>query len=157
REFRKRPGARNEADPNARVMLLPIGDLGNEQRAKGEKPVGFRTFTCDFWSAADESRLRVSVGVAQEPDSILYRRPPPIWVGSFSVSYVDKKGDETAPDRPEGIQARGTWGGRFLDELVLMSPVLAVDLVGVTLALVWWRRHPRISLLTLLAIGLFVS
>src|SRR5262249_12834720 len=45
----------------------------------------------------------------------------------------------------------------FLESLVSMSPVLVVDLVGVILALVRWRRHPRVSLLTLLAIGLFVS
>jgi MFS family permease len=51
----------------------------------------------------------------------------------------------------------GTWVGRFVDNLVLMSPGLVVDLVGVILALVWWRRHPRVSLLTLLAFGLLAS
>jgi hypothetical protein len=29
--------------------------------------------------------------------------------------------------------------------------------VAVILALIWWRRHPRVSLLTLLAIGLSVT
>jgi hypothetical protein len=51
----------------------------------------------------------------------------------------------------------GTWVGRFVDSLVVMSPLFVVDLVGVILALVWWRRHPRVSLLTLLAIGLLAS
>jgi MFS family permease len=64
---------------------------------------------------------------------------------------------ETAPDRPARVQARGTWGEWFVETLALMSPGFVVDLVGVILALVRWRRHPRVSLLTLLAIGLFVS
>jgi hypothetical protein len=154
REFRERPGARNEAGENPRVILLPIGDMGNKQGARGEQ---FSVFLSDTWVAADGSRLRVSVTVVQGPDSFFYRRPPPIGVDYFSVSYVDKEGKETAPDRPERVQARGTWVERFVESLVLMSPVLVVDLVGVSLALVWWRRHPRVSLLTLLAIGLLVS
>jgi hypothetical protein len=48
------------------------------------------------------------------------------------------------------------WVGRFVESLVLMSPGFLVDLVGVILALVWWRRHPRVSLLVLLGIGLGV-
>jgi hypothetical protein len=49
----------------------------------------------------------------------------------------------------------GTWVGVFLQSLVMMSPYFVVDLIGAILALVWWRRHPRVSLLTLLAtIGL---
>jgi hypothetical protein len=50
-----------------------------------------------------------------------------------------------------------SWFWRFLKSLVEMSPWFLVDLVGVILALVWWRRHPRVSFLTLLAIGLSVS
>jgi hypothetical protein len=44
-----------------------------------------------------------------------------------------------------------------MELLVVMSPGFLVDVVGIILALVWWRRHPRVSLLTLLAIGLGVS
>jgi hypothetical protein len=50
-----------------------------------------------------------------------------------------------------------SWFWRFLKSLVEMSPWFLVELVGVILALVWWRRHPRVSFLTLLAIGLSVS
>jgi hypothetical protein len=44
-----------------------------------------------------------------------------------------------------------TWVGFFLQGLVMMSPGLVVDLVGIILALVRWRRHPRVSRLALLA------
>jgi hypothetical protein len=59
--------------------------------------------------------------------------------------------------RLERIEKMEMWIGRFLEGLVMMSPGFLVDLVGAILALVWWRRHPRVSLLTLLAIGLGVS
>jgi hypothetical protein len=49
------------------------------------------------------------------------------------------------------------WLGQFLESLLFLSPYLLVDLVAVILALAWRRRHPRASLLTLLAIGLSVS
>jgi lysylphosphatidylglycerol synthetase-like protein (DUF2156 family) len=38
-----------------------------------------------------------------------------------------------------------------------MFPNLLVDFVGVILALIWWRRHPRVSLLTVCALGLSIS
>jgi hypothetical protein len=44
-----------------------------------------------------------------------------------------------------------SWIWRFSELLVLMSPGLLVDLGGLVLALVWWRRHPTVSLLTVLA------
>jgi len=50
----------------------------------------------------------------------------------------------------------GTWVGRFVEGLAVMSPGFLVELVGVILALVWWRRHPRVSLLTVLALGLIL-
>jgi hypothetical protein len=49
-----------------------------------------------------------------------------------------------------------TWVGLFLGSLVVGSPVLVVDLVGIVLALVRWRRHPRVSQFALLAYGLFL-
>jgi hypothetical protein len=48
------------------------------------------------------------------------------------------------------------WVWRFSELLVLMSPSLLVDLGGLVLALVWWRRHPAVSLLTVLAIGMWI-
>jgi hypothetical protein len=50
-----------------------------------------------------------------------------------------------------------TWVSRSLETLLILSPSLLVDLTGLVLALVWWRRHPRVSLLTLVAIGLWLS
>jgi hypothetical protein len=49
------------------------------------------------------------------------------------------------------------WIPHFIELLILASPYLLVDMVAVILALLWWRRHPRTSLLTLLAIGLSVA
>jgi hypothetical protein len=57
----------------------------------------------------------------------------------------------------QGIQAMEWWVAAFLHNLVMLSPWLLVELVGFIMALVWWRRHPRVSLLVLLAIGLNVS
>jgi hypothetical protein len=60
----------------------------------------------------------------------------------------------------QGIPDKELWVAAFavfLHHLVMMSPWLVVELVGFILALVWWRRHPRVSLLVLLAIGLGVS
>jgi hypothetical protein len=51
----------------------------------------------------------------------------------------------------------GTWIAEFLESLMYLSPYLLLDLVAVILALIFWRRHPRVSLLTLVAIGLSVS
>jgi hypothetical protein len=50
-----------------------------------------------------------------------------------------------------------TWVSRSLETLLILSPGLLVDLVGLVLALVWWRRHPGVSLLMLVAIGLWLS
>jgi hypothetical protein len=49
-----------------------------------------------------------------------------------------------------------TWGSRFLESLLILSPNLLVDLVGIVLALVWWRRRPGVSLLALVAFGIFL-
>jgi hypothetical protein len=49
-----------------------------------------------------------------------------------------------------------TWVSRFLETLLIRSPSLLADLVGIVLALVWWRRHPGVSLLTLVAIGIWL-
>jgi hypothetical protein len=35
----------------------------------------------------------------------------------------------------------------------MSSPFLILELVGMGLALAWWRRHPRVSLLVLLGVG----
>jgi hypothetical protein len=49
------------------------------------------------------------------------------------------------------------WLSGFLLSLLSLSPYLLIDLVAVILALILWRRHPRVSLLTLLATGLSVA
>jgi hypothetical protein len=43
---------------------------------------------------------------------------------------------------------------RLVDDLSLRWPMLVLDVVGVALALAWWRRHPLVSLFALLAFGL---
>ena len=50
-----------------------------------------------------------------------------------------------------------TWLEQSLAEFLLMLPNLLVDLVGIILALIWWRRHPRASLLTVCALGLSIT
>jgi hypothetical protein len=49
------------------------------------------------------------------------------------------------------------WVEVFLRTLAFISPNLVVELVGIILALVWWRRHPRVSRFVLLAYGLGIS
>jgi hypothetical protein len=46
-----------------------------------------------------------------------------------------------------------TWP-QLLEDFVILSPYLVVELVGMALALALWRRHPQVSLLALLAFGL---
>jgi hypothetical protein len=46
-----------------------------------------------------------------------------------------------------------TWP-RFLEDFVILSPNLVVELVGMALALALWRRHPKVSLLALLAFAM---
>lgn len=43
---------------------------------------------------------------------------------------------------------------RFVEDLLTMSPKLVVEFLGMSLALVWWRRHPRISFFAALGFGL---
>jgi hypothetical protein len=50
-----------------------------------------------------------------------------------------------------------TWLGQFLESLLLISPFFLVYLVAAILALNRWRRHRRVSLLTLFSIGLSVT
>jgi hypothetical protein len=43
------------------------------------------------WADAGGNQLSVSVTVVQEADSFFYRRPPPLWVGEFTVGEVTLK------------------------------------------------------------------
>lgn len=44
----------------------------------------------------------------------------------------------------------------FLVNLLTQLPILLVCFVGIVLAIVRWQCHPRVSLLTLIGIGLFL-
>jgi hypothetical protein len=45
-----------------------------------------------------------------------------------------------------------------LSVLLIQLPVLLVWLVGLVLAIVYWKRHPRVSLLALIGLaGLFIA
>ena len=69
---------------------------------------------------------------------------------------------------PLGLRStRSHWGGigrtsmndifiPFLTQLAGQSPVLFVYLVGMVLALVFWRRYPRPCAFTLIAVGLLI-
>jgi hypothetical protein len=43
-------------------------------------------------------------------------------------------------------------GTAMLMQLVMRSPVFAVWLAALVLALVWWHRHPRVSAFVLAAV-----
>jgi hypothetical protein len=44
----------------------------------------------------------------------------------------------------------------LLASLLLQSPILLVWLAGFILAVVYWRRHPRVSLFTVIALVIFL-
>ena len=43
-----------------------------------------------------------------------------------------------------------------LTSLLTEIPLLLVWLTGLSLALIFWKRHPRVSLITVIAIGVFL-
>jgi hypothetical protein len=55
------------------------------------------------------------------------------------------------------VPPMATWLGQALADILLMLPNLLVDVVGIILALISWRRHPRVSLLTVCALGLSIT
>jgi hypothetical protein len=112
REFRKRPGAHNEAGPNPRdPIVLPI-QLGPPP-AKDAKPTSISVSGFDYWKADDGSRLRVWISVQQPEDSFLFRHPPPIGVDSFNAEYVDAKGTSSPRRKGSNERARRRRPGRL--------------------------------------------
>jgi hypothetical protein len=50
-----------------------------------------------------------------------------------------------------------TWFIPFLSNLLVGVPLYLVQLVGVILAVIWWRRHPRVSLVLAVATAFLVT
>jgi len=48
------------------------------------------------------------------------------------------------------------WLSQFLESLFFLSPYFLLDLVVIVVALFRWQRHPRVSLVILLGVGLNV-
>lgn len=47
--------------------------------------------------------------------------------------------------------------GQLLSSLLAASPILLVNTVGIVLAVVYWKRHPRASLLLVLGLAVLIA
>ena len=48
------------------------------------------------------------------------------------------------------------WMTPFLHNMLVQLPPILVEVAGLIVALVWWRRHPSVSLTFLLSVGLLI-
>ena len=49
-----------------------------------------------------------------------------------------------------------TWMTPFLHNMLVQLPHIIVEAVGILLALVWWRRHPGVSLAFVLSVSVLI-
>jgi len=49
-----------------------------------------------------------------------------------------------------------TWMTPFLHNMLVQLPHIIVEVVGILLALVWWRRHPGVSLAFVLSVSVLI-